>query len=236
MYMYAKLGRADDALKVYELTKGLGLKCTVVTYGVLIKALLRSGKKQLQDTSFEILKSLPELGINPGIEIFNQFLEHFSRTHDYRQTKHVLRLMSASKPRVKPDSVSYGYLVGCFADAKKPRSALTVFHQMRKRNIAPNGYTYMGALKALSHMRDGLSAAQVIAEMRDQGVNPDKKHYAMAMFACVTGNQCSLAESIFAMYMRTGEKPDTALYTLFLRALLQQVPYGSKTFALLLLL
>jgi hypothetical protein len=24
-------------------------------------------------------------------------------------------------------------------------------------------------------------------------MNPDKKHYAMAMFACVTANQCTLA-------------------------------------------
>ena len=38
--------------------------------------------------------------------------------------------------------------------------------------------------------------------MREKGVVPDKKHYAMAMFACVTSNQCGLAESIFAMYVR----------------------------------
>ena len=102
-------------------------------------------------------------------------------------------LLSYSPPILFSPSLS------CFAESKKPRSALTVFHQMRKRRIAPNGYTYMGVLKALSHMRDGLSAVQVIGEMREKGVVPDKKHYAMAMFACVTSNQCGLAESIFAM-------------------------------------
>ena len=96
-------------------------------------------------------------------------------------------------------TISSSLFLSCFAESKKPRSALTVFHQMRKRRIAPNGYTYMGVLKALSHMRDGLSAVQVIGEMREKGVVPDKKHYAMAMFACVTSNQCGLAESIFAM-------------------------------------
>ena len=44
----------------------------------------------------------------------------------------------------------------------------------------------------------------------------------MAMFACVTSGQCSLAESVFTLYVRMGERPDAALYTLFLRALLQQ--------------
>ena len=58
--------------------------------------------------------------------------------------------------------------------------------------------------------------------MREKGVIPDKRHYAMAMFACVTSGQCSLAESVFSLYVRMGEKPDAALYTLFLRALLQQ--------------
>ena len=37
------LNRPDDALRVYELIKRTGLKCTVVTYGILIKALMRSG-------------------------------------------------------------------------------------------------------------------------------------------------------------------------------------------------
>jgi len=197
MYMYARLNRPDDTLKVYELTKQLGLTCTVVTYGVLIKALMRSGKKQLQDTSFEILRSLPELGISPGIEVYNQFFEHYARTHDYRMTKMVLRLMSSAKPRAKPDAVSYGYLISCFAESKKPRSALTVFHQMRKRRIMPNAYTYMGVLKALSHMRDGLSAVQVITEMQDKGIVPDKRHYAMAMFACVTSNQVSFVRNAY---------------------------------------
>lgn len=222
MYMYARMGRPDDALKVYELTKRIGLTCTVVTYGVLIKALLRSGKKALQDTAFEILRSLPELNISPGVEVYNQFFEHYAKMHDFRKVKMILRLMSDSKPRTRPDAVSYGHLIHCFAESRKPRSALSVYHQMLKRNIEPSSYTYMGILKALSHMRDGISCVQVIGEMRERGITPTKKHYAMTMFACLTSNQCLLAESIFDMYVKLGNKPDTALYTLRLRAQLQQ--------------
>ncbi|KAJ1401936.1 hypothetical protein B484DRAFT_235103 [Ochromonadaceae sp. CCMP2298] len=161
MYMYARLNRPDDALRVYELMKDMGLKCTVVTYGVLIKALMRSAKKPLQETAFEILRSLPNLGIHPGAEVYNQIFEYYATTHDYRQTKAVLRLMASAKPRVKLDAVSYGHLIQCFADAKKPRSALSAFRQMRNQGIAPSLHTYMGVLKALGHMRDGVSAVQV---------------------------------------------------------------------------
>ena len=45
---------------------------------------------------------------------------------------------------MKLDSVTYGYLINCFADSKKPRSALSAFHQMRKQNIEPSMHTYMG--------------------------------------------------------------------------------------------
>ena len=224
MYMYAKLNRPDDALRVYELTKSLGLTCTVVTYGVLIKALIRSGKKPLEESAFDILRSLPSMDIMPTIQVYNQFFEHYAKTHNYRQTKAVLRLMSQLKPRAKPDVVSYGYLIACFAESKKPRSALKVFFQMRRRGIKPNGYTYMGVLKALAHMRDGLSAAQVLTEMDEVGIKPDKKHYSMAMFAGIMAGHSYLVESLFKRFTRTNPKhmPDTALYTLFLRALLQQ--------------
>jgi pentatricopeptide repeat protein len=222
MYMYAKLNRADDALRVYEVTKSLQIKCTIVTFGVLIKALLSSGKKQLETTSYDILASLSGMGIVPGVDIYNQFLEHYAKTHDYKGTRKILNLMSQSKPRVKPDLISYGYVITCFAGAKKPKATLSVYHQMKLREFVPNGYVYMGVLKALATQRDGSSAVQVITEMRELGVVPDKRHISMAMFACVISDVNNLAESLLALYVRSGNSPDTALYTLLLRALLQQ--------------
>lgn len=190
-----------------------------------------------------------------GVEVYNQFLEYYAKTCNFRQAKEILRLMKNARPRVKPTAITYGHIIECFANSRKSRSAISAFAQMRKRNIRPNGtshccgcclhviavyyrcqylndvdvdidvaagYTYMGVLKALTSMRDGLSSAQVIREMYDEGVQPDERHFSMAMFACVIANQCSVAESLINLYMRQGERPDSALCTLWLRALLQQ--------------
>jgi len=143
-------------------------------------------------------------------------------THNFRQAKKILSLMSQMKPRVKPDAMTYGYLITCFSNAKKPKSALGVYYQMKNRNIAANGYIYMGVLKALLHMRDGVSAVQVILEMEESGIIPDKRHISMAMFACVLSGVNNFAESLLASFLRKGGQPDTALYTILLRALLQQ--------------
>lgn len=233
MYLYAKRNKPEEVLKVYELSKKLGLKCNVITYGTLIKALLRSGPGsgsgdrdgsggQLQEKAFNILKNLPEVGIVPGVEVYNQFFEQYARTHDYRMMKRVLGLMARAKPKVQPDVMSYGYLTNCFAESRKPKSALLIFQQMRKRGIPPNAYTYMGVLKSLAHMRDGFAAYQVISEMPTVGVTPDKRHFSQAMFACITGNQPVLAERLFLGAAKVGGRPDAALCTLQLRALLQQ--------------
>lgn len=222
MYMYAKLNRPDDALRVYEVTKRLQIKCNAQTFGVLVKALLTSQKKQLEETAYEVLASLPSMGISPDVRIYNQFLAHYAKTHDYSNTKKILALMSKSKPRIKPDVISYGHVITCYADAKKPKSALEIYHQMKARRIKPDGYIYMGVLKSLSAMRDGLSAVQVVTEMREAGVVPDSRHISMAMFACVISDSNNLAESLLALYVRIGGQPDTALYSLLLRALLQQ--------------
>lgn len=115
----------------------------------------------LHTKAFEILAALPSLGIEAGTPMYNQLLEHYGRTHNFRKTKSVLKLMSSARPRVKPDVVTYGHVIHCFAHSKKPRSALKAFEQMRAQHIAPNGYTYMGVLRALAHMRDAFSAVQV---------------------------------------------------------------------------
>jgi len=219
MFLYAKLNKDEEVLQVHQLMKKVGLRGTVVTNGVLIKALMRSGKEEL---SFDLLKRMPEYGITPGVEVYNQILEHYARNQNFKGAKKVLRLMTHAKPPVKLNVVTYGYLIDCFALSKKPRSALATFDQMRKENIAPNGFAYMGVLKALSHLRDGFSSSQVLREMYEVGVIPDRRHFAMAMFTAVMANQCTLAESFISLFLRQGGKLDTALCTLWLRALLQQ--------------
>lgn len=54
------------------MTKTLGLSCSIITYGVIIKALLRSHNPSLEAKAFEILSNIPALGYQLNAEIFNQ--------------------------------------------------------------------------------------------------------------------------------------------------------------------
>ncbi len=56
------------------MAKSLGLSCSIVTYGVIIKALLGSRNPALQSKAFEILNNIPAMGQTLNVEIFNQVL------------------------------------------------------------------------------------------------------------------------------------------------------------------
>ena len=60
------------------------------------------------------------------------------------------------------------------------------------------------AIHTYIHTNILANAVKVISEMHEVNIKPDKRHYAMAMFACVVANQCALAESLMALYLRQG--------------------------------
>jgi pentatricopeptide repeat protein len=120
------------------------------------------------------------------------------------------------------NAMSYSYIISCFANARKPRSALKTFHIMRKQGILANEHTYMSVLRALASMQDGFTALQVLSEMAESSTPPNSQHYAAAIQACVRGRQPSLAESIVALVLKQNGSLNVVLCTLYLRALLMQ--------------
>jgi pentatricopeptide repeat protein len=132
--------------------------------------------------------------------------------------------------QVKPNLISYSHMIRCFAEAKKPKTALLIYHQMCRRGILPNGYVYMSVLKALVGLRDGYSAYQIIQEMRARRLEemPDLRHYSMAIFAAVVSNRCGIADELYQQYLHSqsasssSRQVDVAICSLHLRSLLQQ--------------
>ena len=108
---------------------------------------------------------MPKLGIQPGIEVYNQLFEYYARNYDYKKTRDLLHMLAATNPTVRLDALSYSYIIQCCANAKKPHDALRYYEQMRDKHIAPNSHAYMGVLKALTDLRDGYSAVQVWAKL-----------------------------------------------------------------------
>ena len=67
-----------QVVKLFDFSKTRGLSCSIVTYGVIIKALLRSRNPSLESKAFEILTSIPAMGHELNVEIFNQVLIYYT--------------------------------------------------------------------------------------------------------------------------------------------------------------
>lgn len=72
MYMHAKRNKPDEVIKLYDMARSYGLQSSIATFGVIIKALLRSRNPALERKAFEILSSIPSMGLEINAEIFNQ--------------------------------------------------------------------------------------------------------------------------------------------------------------------
>lgn len=242
MYLYARLKRPHDALRLYEMIRKEGLQCTIVTYGILVKALMLSGDPVLHEVAKRIVQSLPEMKLQPTVELFNQMFEYYAATNRADDALEIQRLMQSCTPPVAMNSISYGHLIFCLSRCKKPRQALHWFRRLREQQMATppkrwspstgmqapplliaNEYTYMGVLNAYASLRDGQSAVRILSEMMDEQVRVDQNHLATALHACIVSNQLSLAEAVLGAYLHfTHEAPDVVVCNLWLRVLWQQ--------------
>jgi len=217
LQLYATIEKGEGTLKMYKLMKQKGIVLNASTYSVLFKALLNSDKV-LRDQAFSLLSSLPSTHLS--VDIFNHFLESYYVTRNYGKLKIILRMMNAAN--IDLDIKGYGYVINLLAETKRPRVALNVFNEFKKKGLTANKHCYMGALKAMRSLRDAGGTVQMLVEMNEKKLYPEIPHYTVAMFACIAGNQYSFVETIFDDMVSKNYQPDTAIYTFLLQALLEQ--------------
>jgi len=215
--LYATVENGKGTIEIYQLMKQQGINLNSASYSALFKVLLHYDKES-RNHAFSILSSLPSSILTLGI--FNQFLEAYYITKNYGKLKIILRIMN--KEKIDLDSKGYGYVINLLSETNKPKVALNVFDDMKKRGINANKHCYMGALKAMRILCDAGGTVQMLVEMNENGLYPELPHYTVAMFACITGNQYSLVETIFDSIIKSNSQPDVVIYTFLLQSLLEQ--------------
>lgn len=215
--LYARLEKGKGTIEMYQLMKQQGINLNTASYSTLFKVLLHYDKES-RNLAFSILSSLPSSILT--LEIFNQFLEAYYITRNYGKLKIILRMMN--KEKIDLDNKGYGYVINLLAEINKPKVALNVLDDMKRRGILANKHCYMGALKAMRILCDAGGTVQTLVEMNENGLYPELPHYTVAMFACITGNQYTLVETIFDSIIKSSCQPDTAIYTFLLQSLLEQ--------------
>jgi len=92
------------------------------------------------DRAYATFVELPSFGTSPSLNTFKFLLEGCITLGD---TVHALRIMSELEKQksIKPDSVTYEFLIQTFLAKDELRMAVNILHSLKKEEVQPTFYT-----------------------------------------------------------------------------------------------
>jgi pentatricopeptide repeat protein len=114
---------------------------------------------------------------------------------EWAKAVQILRLMEGKG--VKPDRLTYSYLIACLADCRNLEEAAGLYREMvEDKGIRPNLQLYSQAIDVYAKAGDTTRAVEVFKEMRRQRVVPNLVTFTSLMEAFVTAGYPMAALSI----------------------------------------
>lgn len=102
----AKTNSLDRARKVYADMKQLKIKCSNVTYSIMVKLYTNCG---LFDQAFEVLLEMKREGVNPGLIVYTCLMQAAVKCGDFERSVNLFEMMK--RDGVIPDQVVYNLIV-----------------------------------------------------------------------------------------------------------------------------
>ncbi|KAK4771111.1 hypothetical protein SAY87_031643 [Trapa incisa] len=165
----AQCGKHEEALQLFRKMKGTDLRPNEVTVVAVLAACAAVGSL---DLGREIHEFSDKSGFTKNTHISNTLVDMYVKCGCLEEA---LKVFNAMEERT---IVSWSAMVYGLAMHGKGQEALSLFDQMVRMGVRPNGVTFVGLLHACSHMGLVDQGREFFAEMiRDYGMNPNIEHY-----------------------------------------------------------
>ncbi|XP_061373796.1 large ribosomal subunit protein mL102 (rPPR5) [Gastrolobium bilobum] len=166
---YGRAGIVQEAVKIFQKMKELGVERTVKSYDALFKVILRRGRYMMAKRYYNSM--LREEGVEPTRHTYNILLWGMFLS---LRLDTAIRLYEDMKSRdILPDVVTYNTLINGYYRFKKVEEAEKLFVEMKGRNIAPNVISYTTMLKGYVAVGQIDGALKVFEEMKSCGIKPN---------------------------------------------------------------
>ncbi|KAK1593011.1 hypothetical protein Q3G72_034423 [Acer saccharum] len=169
-YGYAKNGHPRNALELYKSFKEQGIKPDETFILGIISACLQLG---ILDTAESIIHDFSEPSFFPNLRVVNSLIDMYAKCGSIERAKQVFEMAH------QKDLLCYSTMIVAFANNGLGQDAISLFDEMQRANIRPDGVAFLGVLTACNHgglVNEGkLYFKQMIDEY---GIQPSEKHYA----------------------------------------------------------
>lgn len=170
---YGKAGIVQEAVKIFNKMKELGMERSVKSYDALFKVILRRGRYMMAKRYFNAMLSE---GIEPTRHTYNVMLWGFFLSLRLETAK---RFYEDMKSRgISPDVVTYNTMINGYNRFKLIDEAEKLFTEMKGRNLAPTVISYTTMLKGYVSVGRVDDALKTFEEMNTFGIKPNAVTYS----------------------------------------------------------
>ncbi|KAK7284015.1 hypothetical protein RIF29_13766 [Crotalaria pallida] len=205
---YGKGGIVQEAVKIFQKMKELGIQRTVKSYDTLFKVILRRGRYMMAKRYYNLM--LRE-GVEPTRHTYNILL--WGMFLSLRLDTAVRLYADMISRGILPDVVTYNTLINGYYRFKKVEEAENLFVEMKGKNIAPNVISYTSMVKGYVAVGQIDDALRIFEEMKGVGIKPNAVTFTTLLPGlCDTGKLAEAQNVLGEMVERYVAPKDNSVF------------------------
>ncbi|EEF45188.1 pentatricopeptide repeat-containing protein, putative [Ricinus communis] len=167
---YAKTGHPYSSLKLYKTFKEQGIKPDETFALGIISACSQLG---VPDTAESVICDFVGPSLFPNLQVVTSLIDMYAKCGNIERAVQVFEMVD------QKDLHCYSTVITAFANHGLSEDAISLFSEMQKANIKPDGVAFLGVLTACNHGGLVGEGRRLFRQMIDEyGIQPSEKHYA----------------------------------------------------------
>jgi len=224
-----------QAVMFFQEMKQMGVKPNRITYNSLIDTCVKCNRM------FEAWQYYDEMvrnEIHPDNFTYSILINGIKSNHGNKEELNkalgMLEKLQLS-PDFKPDEIFYNSLIDTCIKFNEINKGLSLFEEMKKKNIEPSGITFGILIKAFGKMNDLVKAFKIFEQMKLKNMRISDVTYGCLLDACVKNERMDLALILVDKMKQDNVTLNTILYTTLIKgfAKVNKLEEAANIFALM---
>ncbi|ONK66118.1 uncharacterized protein A4U43_C06F4330 [Asparagus officinalis] len=214
---FCKLGRMEEANKVFEEMVESGIKPSRITYNVLIDGYGKVCDLKAANLVYERMRIC---GCSPDVVTYTSLIHGYCRSGQVDDAMRILHEMGGKE--VRPNAYTFSIIIDSFCKKNRLKEAREILRELNgRKDILPHAFIYNPVIDGFCKAGDVEEANSILGEMEERGCRPDKHTYTILIIGhCVRGRM-SEAIGLFNKMVATGCAPDSIAVNNFVSLLLK---------------
>lgn len=216
-----KVGRFDDARKLFDEMPRRGAFPSVVTFGTLVYWLCEN---DMLKEAFELKNEMViGYGLHPNSHIYASLIKGACLVGNLNEAYRLKDEMV--RDRIELDSSIYNTLINALFQTGRKDEVSRLLEEMQENGCRPDTVTYNAMISGLCKAKDPEAARKVLDEMAEKGSKPDVISFNVIIRQLCKEGKLNEANDLFEDMPRRGCHPDVVSYRVLFDGLSEHLQF-----------